>query len=85
MANNESNERPKRTRHALALLGAMLVTGAYLLFRPVCVPIPDDTLAVFSPPIEERRETTFYGSRIFQQENGQWFQCKTWIARQFFF
>jgi hypothetical protein len=49
------------------------------------VPIPEDTLAVFSPPIEERQETTFYGSPIFQQENGQWFQCKTWIARQFFF
>ena len=75
----------RRTRHLLALLGAALVTGAYLLFRPVCVPIPEDTLAVFSPPIEQRRETTFYGSRIFQQENGQWFQCKTWIARQFFF
>jgi len=82
---NQSTEPPRRTRHLFVLLAAALIAGAYLLFRPVCVPIPEDTLAVFSPPIEERRETTFYGSRIFQQENGQWFQCKTWIARQFFF
>jgi hypothetical protein len=75
----------RRTGLTLALLAAVLIGGAVFLFRPACVPIPEDTLAVFSPPIEERRETTFYGSPIFRQKNGRWFQCKTWIARQFFF
>jgi len=73
------------SRLFLTLLGAALVTGAYLLFRTVCAPIPEDTLAVFNPPIQERRETTFYGAPIFQQKNGRWFQCKTWISQQFFF
>jgi len=80
-----SRSSPRWRRHLLALLGAALVTGAYLLFRPVCAPISEDTLAVFNPPIEQRRETTFYGTAIFRQEDGQWFQCKTWISRQFFF
>jgi len=80
-----SRDAKGRTGLALVLLAAVLIAGAVFGFRPVCVPIPEDTLAVFSPPIRERRETTFYGSPIFQQENGQWFQCKTWIARQFFF
>ncbi len=80
-----SRSQRRRPRLTLVLLAAALAAGAVFLFRPVCVPIPEDALAGFSPPIEERRETTFYGSPIFQQENGQWFQCKTWIARQFFF
>ena len=46
----------RRKQRLLSLLVAALVTGAYLVFRPVCVPIPEDTLAVFSPPIEERRD-----------------------------
>ncbi len=75
----------RRKQRLLSLLVAALVTGAYLVFRPVCVPIDAESLARFDPPIETRQETTFYGSRIFQQKNGQWFQCKTWIARQFFF
>ena len=72
-------------RRLLPLLVAALVTGAYLIFRPVCVAIDAETLARFNPPIETRRETTFYGTPIFRQENGHWFQCKTWISRQFFF
>ena len=74
-----------RTRLAFVLLAAALIAGAVFLFRPICVPIPEDTLAVFNPPIEQRRVTTFYGTAIFRQKNGQWFQCKTWISRQFFF
>ncbi len=75
----------RRARLTLVLLAAALAVGAVFGFRPVCVPIPEDTLASFSPPIEERRETTFYGAPLFRQTDGQWFQCKTWIARQFFF
>ncbi len=80
-----SGDARGRTGLALVLLAAALIGCALFLLRPICVPIPEDMLAVFSPPIEQRRETIFYGSPIFQQENGQWFQCKTWVARQFFF
>ena len=80
-----SGDAKRRTRLAFVLLAAALIAGAVFLFRPICVPIPEDTLAVFNPPIEQRRETTFYGTAIFRQKNGQWFQCKTWISRQFFF
>ena len=80
-----SGDMKGRTRLAFVLLAAALIAGAVFLFRPICVPIPEDTLAVFNPPIEQRRETTFYGTAIFRQKNGQWFQCKTWISRQFFF
>ncbi len=75
----------KGKQRLLFLLIAALVTGAYLVFRPVCVAIDAETLARFDPPIETRTETTFYGTPIFRQEDGQWFQCKTWISRQFFF
>ena len=80
-----SRDARGRTGRVIVLLAAALIAGAVLVFRPVCVPIPEDTLAVFSPPIEQRRGTTFYGSPLFRQTDGQWFQCKTWIARQFFF
>jgi hypothetical protein len=74
-----------RTLLTLVVLTAAIAASAYFLFRPVCAPIDAETLALFSPPIEQRRETTFYGSPLFQQKNGQWFQCKTWLSRQFFF
>ena len=80
-----SRERQRRTRLTLALPSLALIAGAVFLFRPVCVPIDAETLVGIIPPIEERRETTFYGLPIFRQKNGQWFQCKTCIARQFFF
>ena len=48
----------KGKQHLLALLVAALATGAYLVFRPVCAAIDAETLAVFNPPIETRRETT---------------------------
>ena len=75
----------RRRQRLLTLLVAALVTGAYLVLRPVCVAIDAETLARFDPPIEARRETTFYGTPIFQLKDGRWFQCKTWISRQFFF
>lgn len=70
---------------ALIATLAILVVGLYLLFRPVCVPIDAADLQTFSPPINEREETNFYGLKVFQKKGDRWHQCKTWIARQFFF
>ena len=68
-----------------AVLAAFVIACGYFLFRPACMAIDAETVARFDPPIEERRETTFYGSPLFQQKNGTWFQCKPWLSRQFFF
>lgn len=75
----------RRTLVTLVVLAALIVAGAVFLFRPACRAIDAETLARFDPPIETRRETTFYGSPLFQHKQGQWFQCKTWLSRQFFF
>jgi hypothetical protein len=52
--------------------------------RPVCVPLSDEDVSRFSPPIEERTDRNFY-VETFQLRDDQWHQCKTWLARQFFF
>lgn len=80
-----SRSARRRSLITLILAAAALTAAAYGLFRPVCVAIDEETLAAFSPPIEQRRETTFYGAPVFQHSGGQWYQCKTWLSRQFFF
>ena len=52
--------------------------------RPICVPLSPADLAGFDPPIETRTDRDLY-LRVFQQRDGQWHQCKTWLSRQFFF
>ena len=74
-----------RTLLTLVVLVALVGAGAVFLFRPACRAIDAESVALFDPPIETRRETTFYGSPVFQQKDGEWFQCKTWLSRQFFF
>ena len=67
------------------IVAILLITFcAWVLFRPVCVPLSPDSLQSFTTPIEERTDRDFY-LKIFQQRDGQWYQCKTWISRQFFF
>jgi hypothetical protein len=73
-----------RVKTAL-VLAAAVIAGAVLLFKPVCRPIEDSSLANFDPPIETRQDENFYGLKTFQQKDGSWHHCKTWIARQFFF
>ncbi len=75
----------RRTLIVVVGLMALIGAGACLLFRPACRAIDAESVALFDPPIETRREATFYGSPLFQQKDGQWFQCKTWLSRQFFF
>ncbi len=59
------------------------------LLRPVCVPIGDQSLQRFNPPIDERQDRDSY-MKIFHKRDGQnrdekWHQCKTWVSRFFFF
>jgi hypothetical protein len=55
-----------------------------LALRPVCVPVPVDTVAGFDPPIATRTDRDLH-VKVFQLRDGQWHQCKTWISRQLFF
>lgn len=64
-------------------LVALAATTAFALW-PVCVPLSSEQVAAFQPPITERTDTTLIGP-VFQQRAGQWYQCKTRIARAFFF
>ena len=62
----------------------LMVFIFYLLFRPICVPLSDEDLKRFDPPIETRTDKNFY-IKTFQKKDNQWYQCKTWISRKFFF
>ena len=67
------------------LFSVLVVCGfVTLALRPVCVPIPVDTVTAFDPPIAARTDRDFF-VKVFQQRDGQWHQCKTWISRQLFF
>ena len=59
-----------------------LVSGA---LRPVCRPLSEDDLAQFNVPIEQRTDRDTYYLRVFQQRDGQWHHCKTWLSRKLFF
>ena len=71
-------------RRLLLLLGVVALAAIVYAFRPVCVPISAEELGRFNVPIEQRTDRDFY-LRVFQQRHGQWYQCKTWLSRQFFF
>jgi len=67
----------------LAILLLLVGLSAWIL-RPVCVPLSPEDLRGFNVPIEQRNDQDL-GRRVFQHRNGQWYQCKTWLSRQFFF
>jgi hypothetical protein len=73
-----------------ALLGLVLLCvlgmAAWWLIHPVCVPLSDQDLQEFArwAPIQTRTERQLHG-RVFQQRDGHWYQCKSWVSRQLFF
>jgi len=75
----------RRAWAGLAILGTILAGGLAWLLHPVCVVIPDAELADFDPPIETRTDTGLIGQRYFQRRGSDWYHCKTWIERAFFF
>ena len=66
------------------LLLCLLALALGLALRPVCVPLSAEDLQGFNVPIEQRTDRDFY-LQVFQRRDGQWYQCKTWLSRQFFF
>jgi hypothetical protein len=52
--------------------------------RVVSGPLSAEDLRGFNIPIEQRTDQDLY-LRVFQQRRGQWYQCRTWVSRQFFF
>jgi len=64
----------------------LILIAAALAFalRPVCVTLAPEDLAGFNQPIDTRTDHDFY-LQVFQQMDGRWYQCKTWLSRQFFF
>lgn len=70
-------------RLGVAVLLSTVIVAA-LSLRPVCVPLPAETLAQFNVPIEQRTDRDFY-VKVFQLRDGRWHQCKTWLSRQLFF
>ncbi|HEU5040780.1 MAG TPA: hypothetical protein VFT84_08175 [Gemmatimonadales bacterium] len=56
------------------------------LLRPVCVPLLPDEVGRFAEwqPIEQRTDRQLHGP-VFQERDGRWHQCKSWISRQLFF
>jgi hypothetical protein len=63
---------------------AVIAAAAVFTLRPVCVPLSPEQLAAFTAPIETRTDHDLY-LQVFQQMDGRWYQCKTWLSRQLFF
>jgi drug/metabolite transporter (DMT)-like permease len=72
----------KRGLMLIGLSGAAIAVAVSYAAWPVCVPLSN--ISDFRPPIEQRTDTHYFG-RVFQQRGAQWYQCKTRIARAFFF
>jgi hypothetical protein len=75
----------KRAR-LLVLLLLIAVPGIPWLGHPVCTPIAEEDLKSFTPvPIEQRHDRDIFLFATFQRRNGEWCQCKSWLARVMFF
>jgi hypothetical protein len=69
-----------------AAIGLLIVIALILgALRPVCRPLSEDDLAHFNVPIEQRTDRDMYYLPVFQQRDGQWHHCKTWLSRKLFF
>jgi hypothetical protein len=72
----------KRWAPALVLLAVAAVVA--WCWHPVCVPIHVATPAT-NVAYSARAGERLWGVQTFQLREGQWCQCKPWLARQVFF
>ena len=72
---------------------ALILTGIALIAmlvawcaHPVCVPLSAADVADMAQwgPIEKRTDRQLHGP-VWQHRGDRWYQCKSWISRQFFF
>ena len=70
-------------RAVIVLVLTFVALTVYALW-PICVPLSSEHVAASQTPLAERSDSYLFG-RVFQQRGGQWFQCKTRIARALFF
>ena len=72
--------------HRHVVWSAIVLTGVAIMLalRPVCVALSPEELSGFTTPIETRTDHDLY-LQVFQQMDGRWYQCKTWLSRQLFF
>jgi hypothetical protein len=71
----------------LGLSGIALAAAAVLwCAHPICVRLSAAEVAEAArwAPLETRTDRQWHG-RVFQRRDGQWYQCKSWISREFFF
>ena len=71
----------------LGLSGLVLAAAAVLwCAHPICVHLSAAEVAEAArwAPLETRTDRQWHG-RVFQRRDGEWYQCKSWISREFFF
>jgi hypothetical protein len=70
---------------SLATIALIAILVAWCV-HPICMPLSaaDVTEAAKWAPLETRTDRQLHGL-IFQRRGDQWYQCKSWISRQFFF
>ena len=66
----------------IAVAIACAVVG--FMLRPVCDPLSDEDVRKAPVPLDQRTERTLW-YKTFQKRDGRWYQCKSWVERQFFF
>lgn len=71
----------------VSLATGLIVFAVCLVWSlsPVCVPVSEEDLARFSPPVGSRTQRGMVGQRYFQRHQGRWFHCRVRIARLMFF
>lgn len=76
----------RTTSVAIVFAACILGLAVWWLLHPVCVSLTaaEVTSASESLPLPQRTDRQLHGP-IFQQRDAQWYQCKSWVSRQFFF
>jgi hypothetical protein len=76
------------TRALAFTLAAIAFTALVVVWcaHPICVPLSAADVAEAAKwmPLERRTDRQLHGP-IFQKRDSQWYQCKSWISRRFFF
>lgn len=65
----------------VAAVGVLIIIGVLVYaLLPLCEPIPEETIANFNPPIEERQDRDVL-TKVFQEKDGQWYYCTSRFSR----